>query len=48
MTDVSHSAMIIYEKELIEVAFFISKNVDVAGTEETFGKEKMPKGRRNC
>lgn len=28
----------------IEVAFFISTMLDVAGTDEDIGKEKMPKG----
>lgn len=33
--------------ELIEVAFSISRDMDVAGTEEVFGKEKTPKGERS-
>jgi hypothetical protein len=32
-------------KELIEVALFISRVSDVAGTGEGSGKEKAPKGR---
>lgn len=35
-------------RELIEVAFFISRNVDAADAEETFGKEKMPKEKIGC
>ncbi len=34
--------------ELIEVAFSISKDMDVAGTEEVTGKEKTPKGETVC
>ncbi|MDE5866196.1 MAG: hypothetical protein K2H31_06315 [Lachnospiraceae bacterium] len=33
---------------MIEVAFFISRNMDAAGAGEIFGKEKMPKGEIVC
>ncbi len=34
--------------ELVEVAFSISRDMDVAGTGEVFGKEKTPKGETVC
>ena len=41
-----HSVILYVNKNRneIEVAFFISTMLDVSGTDEDIGKEKMPKG----
>lgn len=44
LTSCKVGVILYLNKNKIEVAFFMSKALDVSGTDEDAGKEKMPKG----